>query len=598
MRALYELLRAPLRHVAVFSLCMNLLLLAPTLFMLQVFDRVLVSRSTDTLLALLLGAGVALWMYFGLDLLRQRMQAVMGQAAGDALTPLALQALMVEGSQGRPPSEGLRDVATLRTAMASPAVVALFDAPWLVFYLALITAVHPMLGLTAFLAALLMAGLTLASHLATRHQMPAVQEASGTAARFLDRCLAQAEAAQALGMVPALLARWRTRLDQVLALQGPLTRRTSLAAAAGRTLRQAVQVVMLAVGAWLVLGGHASPGATLACTILLGRALAPVELLIAQWKVLADARAAAARLAKLLETQDPEAAMALPAPRGELQVQQLTWRIPGSERLGLAGVSLALAPGEVLAVVGPSGAGKSTLMRVLTGLWKPSAGQVRLDGSDLAQWPREQLGPWLGYLPQEVALFPGTVAENIARLGEVDSEAVVVAARRAGAHEMILALPQGYDTPVVPGSPLPSPGQRQRIGLARALYGDPRLVLLDEPNANLDGEGEQALAEALKALRGQVTTVVVTHRSQLLQQVDKLLVLEGGRATQFGPVAEVLRAMQQRSAATPNVVAMPVGGAPAAPAASPTPASPPPGAGGAVAPSPAQAAGRLGKEAL
>jgi len=355
---------------------------------------------------------------------------------------------------------------------------------------------------------------------------------------------------------------------------------------------------MLAVGAWLVLGGQASPGATLACTILLGRALAPVELLIAQWKVLADARAATARLAKLLETQDPEVAMALPAPRGELQVQQLTWRIPGSERLGLASVSLALAPGEVLAVVGPSGAGKSTLMRVLTGLWKPSAGQVRLDGSDLAQWPREQLGPWLGYLPQEVALFPGTVAENIARLGEVDSEAVVAAARRAGAHDMILALPQGYDTPVVPGSPLPSPGQRQRIGLARALYGEPRLVLLDEPNANLDGEGEQALAEALKALRGQVTTVVVTHRSQLLQQVDKLLVLEGGRATQFGPVAEVLRAMQQRSAATPNVVAMPVGGAPAAPAASPTPASPPPGAGGAVAPSPAQAAGRLGKEAL
>jgi len=598
MRALYELLRAPLRHVAVFSLCMNLLLLAPTLFMLQVFDRVLVSQSTDTLLVLLIGTGVALMLYFGLDLLRQRLQAVMGQVAGDALTPLALQALVAEGSQGRPPSEGLRDVATLRAAMASPAVVALFDAPWLLFYLALITAVHPLLGLTACLAALFMAGLTLASHLATRQQMPAVQEASASAARFLERCLAHAEAAQALGMVPALLARWRTRLEQVVALQAPLTRRTSLAAAAGRTLRQAVQVVMLAVGAWLILGGHASPGATLACTILLGRALAPVELLIAQWKVLADARAAATRLGRLLQTQGTEVAMSLPAPRGELQVQQLTWRIPGTDRLGLAGVSMALNPGEILAVVGPSGAGKSTLMRVLSGLWPPSAGQVRLDGSDLAQWPREQLGPWLGYLPQEVALFPGTVAENIARLGEVDSEAVVTAARRAGAHDMILALPQGYDTPLVPGSPLPSPGQRQRIGLARALYGDPRLVLLDEPNANLDGEGEQALAEALKSLRGRVSTVVVTHRSQLLQQVDKLLVLEGGRATQFGPVAEVLRAMQQRSAGTPNVVAMPV---PGGPAPSPTAQTPEPdagSAGGAVAPSPAQVADRLGKGVL
>ena len=251
--------------------------------------------------------------------------------------------------------------------------------------------------------------------------------------------------------------------------------------------------------------------------------------------------------------------MALPAPTGRLSAQNLVYRVPGTERVVLGGVSLALDPGESLAIVGPSAAGKSTLLRLLTGVWKPHAGVVRLDQADLAQWPREQLGPYIGYVPQDVELFAGTVAENIARLGEVDPAQVVRAAQRAGVHEMILALPQGYDTALDATGVMLSPGQRQRIALARALYGDPKLVLLDEPNANLDGAGEFALGEALQALRGEVTTVVVTHRTALVQHVDKMLVLEAGRALHYGPTAEVLRALHAKSQAPTGaqVVAMP-----------------------------------------
>jgi ABC-type protease/lipase transport system fused ATPase/permease subunit len=289
-----------------------------------------------------------------------------------------------------------------------------------------------------------------------------------------------------------------------------------------------------------------------ATTILLGRALAPVEQVVASWRVLAEGRLALRRLRDLCgaaESQPPR--MSLPAPVGRLRAEGLVYRPPGSERVVLGGVSLALDAGESLAVIGASGAGKSTLVRLLSGLWKPSAGVVRLDHADLAQWPREELGPFLGYVPQDVELFAGSVAENIARLGEVDAEQVVRAAQRAGVHEMILALPDGYDTAIEPASALLSPGQRQRIALARALYGEPRLLILDEPNSNLDGAGEAALAEALRALQGRVTVIVVTHRTTLIQHVDKMLVLEAGRAKHFGATAEVLQALKQPSVVVP-----------------------------------------------
>jgi PrtD family type I secretion system ABC transporter len=310
--------------------------------------------------------------------------------------------------------------------------------------------------------------------------------------------------------------------------------------------RQSVQVGLQALGAYLVITGEGTPGVMVATTILLGRALAPVEQVVGSWRVLAEGRLAFSRLRELLASADAQPQrMSLPAPTGRLEASGLVYRPPHSERMILAGVGLALEAGEALAIIGPSGAGKSTLVRLLTGIWKPNAGVVRLDHVDLAQWPREELGPWLGYVPQDVELFPGTVAENIARLGEVDAEKVVRAAQRAGVHELILALPEGYDTVIDQMGVMLSPGQRQRIALARALYGEPRLLVLDEPNSNLDGAGEIALAEALKALHGAVTVIVVTHRSTLIQHMDKMLMLEAGRVKQYGTVADVMQALKQ-----------------------------------------------------
>lgn len=563
MTELFALLRRPLLHVAGLSLFVNLLLLVPPLFMLQVFDRVLSSHSGDTLLVLTVGAAVALLLMLALDYLRSRLQGVAGSLVAEALSPAVTQRVIAEGARrsGRGGSEALRDVNTLRALFSAQGLLALFDAPWFVVYVAIIALAHPWLGVAAAAASLAMLGLALLNDRLTRRAIEAVQKEAGQSGRFLESSLASAEVAQALGMTGALVARWQRMNAQVTALQRPLAARTVGMAAATRMFRQAVQVGMLALGAALVIRGEATAGVMIATTVLLGRALAPVEQLVGSWRVLADGRGAYLRLSELLAGQAAEPArMALPAPAGRLVAQGLVLRAPGSERLILGGVSLALPAGQSLAIIGPSGAGKSSLARLLTGVWKPDAGSVRLDDADLAQWPREQIGPWLGYVPQDVELFPGTVAENIARLGEVDADQVVQAAQRARVHELILSLPQGYDTVVDPSSALISPGQRQRIALARALYGDPRLLVLDEPNSNLDGAGEAALAEALRALAGQVTVVVITHRTTLVQHVDQMLVLEAGRARHYGPRAEVLAAMQQAAAPHPapaRVVEMP-----------------------------------------
>jgi PrtD family type I secretion system ABC transporter len=307
-------------------------------------------------------------------------------------------------------------------------------------------------------------------------------------------------------------------------------------------MRQAIQVAMLAAGAFLVIAQDASAGVMIAVTILLGRALAPVEQLVAGWRSLVEARAAWRRLAELLgERPQAEPATELPEPSGALQVEQAAFALKSGQRPILRGVSFTLAPGEALGVVGPSASGKSTLARLIVGVWRPVSGTVRLDGAEVAAWPREQLGRHLGYLPQDVELFGGTVAENIARLGEPDSAAVVRAAQRAQVHELILRLPNGYDTDIGEGGQALSPGQRQRIGLARALYGMPRLVVLDEPNANLDHEGEQALVRALQGLKeARVTVVVVAHRPSLLRGVDRMLVLREGVVEAFGARAEIM----------------------------------------------------------
>ena len=560
MKPLFHLLRRPLFFIAGFSFVVNLLMLAPALFMLQVFDRVLTSQSKETLLVLLLGMAVAFGLMLVLDYLRSRLQGVVGNIISEQLSPVVAKVVLAKSAHRaeRVPSEGLRDVATLRNLFSAHGLLALFDTPWAVVYVAVIWLAHPVLGMAAAGASLLMLAMAVVNDRITRRDIEALQKEATRATRYLESSMRNAEVVQSLGMGNALIARWHDMNASVTALQGPTARKSVTMAAVTRMTRQLVQVMMQALGAYLVISGEGTSGILVATTTLLGRALSPVEQVVGSWRVLAEARLGFGRLSELLDAAEgqPER-MKLPVPTGRLQAQGLVFRPAHSERTILAGVSLNLEPGESLAIIGASGAGKSTLARLLTGLWKPNAGTVRLDDVDMTQWPREELGPWLGYLPQDVELFPGTVADNIARLGAVDSEKVVQAALLAGVHALILALPQGYDTPLDDMGVMLSPGQRQRIALARALYGDPKLLVLDEPNSNLDGAGELALADALKALRGKVTVIVVTHRSTLVQHMDKMLVLEAGRAQHFGTVAEVMLAMQpgQRRAGA-QVVAM------------------------------------------
>jgi ATP-binding cassette subfamily C exporter for protease/lipase/ATP-binding cassette subfamily C protein EexD len=535
------------------SFFINLLFLAPAFFMLQVFDRVIPSNSWETLVVLLGGTLLALLILLGLDYVRNRLQHVVGGIVDEQLSPPVVSALVARAaSDGRgASSDGVRDVAALRSLFASNGAVALFDAPWTVVYVLVITAIHPALGMGAAGAALLMLLLAWLNDFATRRAIEQAQREGRRSAQYVESSLRNAEVIHALGMTEHLLSRWGQFKDRLAALQSSASRGSVAFAALTRFTRQAIQVLMLALGAYLVLMQEASLGIMIASTILLGRALQPIEQVVSSWRLLSEARAAYRRLRELSSDFDEvEPRVAIPRPTGRVVADGVSYRLPGHDRPILSNIAFALDAGDTLAIIGPSAAGKSTLARVLTGIWRPQAGTVRIDGANVAAWPREQLGPAIGYVPQDVELFEGSVADNIARLGPVDSAAVVAAAERANAHEMILELPQGYDTRVGAQGTRLTPGQRQRVALARALYGDPRFVVLDEPNSNLDASGEAALAQALGTLREQgVTLIVITHRPALIAHVDKILLLQAGRIQQFGPAAHVIRFIRPLQAA-------------------------------------------------
>ena len=553
MKSLWNELRPRLGAIAAFSFFINLLFLAPAIFMLQVFDRVLPSNSNETLVVLLLGTGIALVILLFLDYVRNRLQNLLGNIIDEHLSPPVVTAIVARIARAphSPRSDGIRDVATLKTLFSANGLVALFDAPWVVIYVAVIWLFHPALGMGAALAAILMLTLAWLNDRVSRGVLEELQKEGRHASQYVESSLRNAEVLQALGMTENLLSRWRKLQGKVAASQTSASRRTVSFMALTKFLRQAIQIGMLALGAYLVLTQQASAGIMIATTVLLGRAIQPVEQLVGSWRMLIEGRSAFRRLSELsehFERQEPR--VTIPRPEGVLTVDSVSFRAPGTEKPILVNVSFSLCAGEALAILGPSAAGKSTLARLLTGVWSASTGTVRLDGADVAYWPRQTLGPWIGYVPQDVELFDGSVADNIARLGEVDSEAVVKAANRANAHEMILGLEQGYDTKVGEQGGRLSPGQRQRIALARALYGDPRLVILDEPNANLDGEGEIALAQAMSGLRSEgITSIVVTHRPSLIAHVDKILMLSAGRVQKFGPASEVMKVLQQQAQA-------------------------------------------------
>jgi len=525
------------------SLLLNLALLVPSIYMLQVFDRVFASRSVETLAMLTAFTALALAFAYCMDTARSRALAWAGRALDRRLSPVALASALRQaaGPGERADTDALRDISQLRACLTGSGIQALLDAPWLPIYLIVIYLMHPMLGAMAAIGACLLAGLAVLTERLTRGRTERALRASRATMHLAGTLTRNAEAIIGMGMTRAAVAGWQARHEELLDAQAHLSTASSALAAIARVMRQALQVAILALGAWLVINAHASPGIMVAATILLGRALQPVEHLIGGWKGQVEARGAWRRLSERPAAQPVRDALTLPAPIGRLEVERVAFRIAPARPLLVKSVGFSLEAGESLGIVGPSASGKTTLIRLILGIWKPQAGEVRLDGADIAQWDRDRLGQHVGYLPQDVELFAGTVAENIARLGPVDAQAVVQAARLAHAHEMILRLPEGYDTQIGEAGAVLSGGQRQRIALARALHGDPRLVVLDEPNANLDAEGEAALAAALKELQARrVTVVLVGHRPAIMARLDKLAVLKDGALEAFGPTASIL----------------------------------------------------------
>lgn len=555
-------LRRPLAAVAAFSVVMNLLALTIPVYMAQLFDRVLTSFSVETLVMLTLIALALLRLHVALDNIRAKVLTRGALKAEQVLAPALLAAAVEDQVSGRPdPGQTMRDLSALRTFATSPVTLALFDAPLVPFYVLITFLVHPVLGTLTLLGAVGMIGIALANQAVTARRLERVTIASNALLYAAEQQIRNADVVRAMGLMPALRARWRTRQDAVLGEQLEASDKGAGYQTATRYLRVAMQVIVLGSGAALVLGGNLTPGMMFAASIILARGLQPVELAVGSWRALVAARGNYDRIKTALE-RTPGAAeqMALPPPQGRLEVESVTFLAGAERRPVLRGVSFGLEVGEALGIIGPAASGKSTLGRVVLGVWRPASGKVRLDGADILTWPRERLGAHIGYLPQEVELFPGTVGENIARMGDPDAESVVAAARLAGVHEMVLRLPEGYDTRIMAGGLVLSPGQRQRIALARAFYGAPKLIVLDEPNANLDFEGEEALINAIKDARERgITLLVIAHRLGVLRHVDKVLLLKDGIVQAMGNRDEVMARLTQgqNRAAVGAVVQMP-----------------------------------------
>ncbi len=533
--------------VAVFSIFVNLLMLTGPLFMLQIYDRVLTSRSEETLVALLILVTGLFTMLGLLEFIRGRVLARAGarfqSLLEDRVMTAVLRRAVAPESRARPET-AVRDLEAVRQLLAGPAPFAFFDIPWTPIFLAVIFVFHAYLGWLAVAGTTLLIILTAVNQLRSRLPSAESQQAANEADTLSEALRQNAEVVHGLGMRSAALVRWGKLRQAALSRQIVTLDRTGSYAAASKALRFFMQSLMLAVGAWLVLQQEISAGMMIAGTIMLGRALAPVEQGIAQWGLAQRAVRGWNALSDLLEKTPPEEEKtALPIPEGYVDVDSVSVTSRDSNTTLLRNVSFKIEPGTALGVIGPSGAGKTTLAKVLTGIWRPTAGKVSIDGAALDQWPSDVLGRYIGYLPQEIGLMSGTVADNISRMKETREDAeVIVAAKRAGAHGLLVSLPHGYDATIGAGGQRLSAGQRQRVALARAFYGDPPIIVLDEPNSNLDAPGEQALVQAINGAKSRGRTVIVmAHRPSAIAACDLLLMLEDGAQVDFGPRDEVLR---------------------------------------------------------
>lgn len=538
--------------VGFFSMFINMLGLVPAIYMLQVYDRVLQSRNMTTLLMLTLMI-IGFYIVQGLlEMARSRMLVRVGAKMDVKLSDRVFVASFERNLRGGGGNAGaaLSDLTNVRQFLTGNGLFAFFDAPWAPIYLGVIFLLSPWLGLFAVVAAIILFSLAWATEIATRKPLAEAGQIAAKANNSATNNLRNAEVIEAMGMLDNLKARWFEKQVRFLALQGEASDKAGAISATTKAFRIAVQSLVLGAGALLVIEGKLTSGGMIAASILLGKALQPVELAIGVWKQLLTARSAYHRLEEMLQLFPArEEGMSLPRPNGNLLVEGVTAAPPGSKNMVLKQVAFQTQQGEVIGIIGPSASGKSTLARLMVGVWPAAAGKVRLDGADVYTWGKEELGPAVGYLPQDIELFEGTIAENIARFGEVDATKVVAAAQLAGVHEMILRFPNGYDTQIGEGGSHLSGGQRQRIAFARAVYDNPAFVVLDEPNSNLDDAGEAALIQAVLQLKARGTTVVViTHRTNIIAAVDKILLLVDGTVQMFAPRDQVLQALQQKAA--------------------------------------------------
>jgi ATP-binding cassette subfamily C protein len=526
-----------------FSLAINLLYLAGPLYMLQVYDRVISSASEVTLVMLTLALLLAFLALAGLDAVRARVLTRASIRLDQKIAARIMTAIIDRSAGfGGARSQLLRDFDTFRQFITGMGIHAVFDLPWAPIYIGVIFVLHPALGAFALGCSILLILMAFLNEWIVKPPLTESNEAASRNYNFTEMSLRNTEVVRAMGMTGGLLKRWSRDRNRMLERQVVASDRAAAMQSVIRFLRLSMQSLILGLGAYLVIERLATVGAMFAASILLGRALQPVEQIVGSWRNLVSARAAFLRVRELLAANPPrETGLSLPRPQGQLLVEALTYVPPLSNKPILRGVAFKIEPGEVLGIIGPSGAGKSTLARHIVGVLKPSAGAVRLDGSDVSVWGRTSLGNHLGYLPQDIELFADTVAANISRFQDGDDREVILAAQMAGVHDMILRLPEGYDTQVGEGGAVLSGGYRQRVGLARAVYANPGLIVLDEPSSNLDADGDAALTDCIMQLKKRGTTVVIiSHRPSTIGVVDKILVLRDGVAEMFGPRAEIM----------------------------------------------------------
>ena len=530
--------------VLLFSLIVNLLVLTSPIYMMQVFDRVLASGRTETLLFLTLIAGIATLFMGGIHMARGQLLNRMARWLGRAMSPeLIVRSAKAALGGHNSGTQALRDLDVIRNFVSGTGILAVFDMPWVPVFVAVIWMLHPWLGVVALTCAVGILSVAVLNEFASRRPLREAQVLGAACHQRADAAIRNADVMHAMGMLPNFLADWMTRQESSLDLQTKAGDRSALLLGFSRFFRVFAQIAILGVGAYLVLGGELTSGGMVAASILLGRALAPVEQAMGAWKGLISARTSYGRLKQLVSlTGVQQSSLPLPECAGNVSVEEVTWIPRGQDDRVLDAVSFALQPGEALGIIGPSASGKSSLCRIMVGAGKPTRGHARLDGADVLTLSDQALGTAIGYLPQDVELFSGSVAENIARLQlDADPTDIVEAARIADVHEMILRLPNGYETQIGDRGRLLSGGQRQRIGLARALFGKPKLIILDEPNSNLDQDGETALLQAVEAAKGwQATVIVVSHTPRILGLMDRLLLLREGRVVAMGPRDEVL----------------------------------------------------------